>query len=1150
MGLMALSNLNRVFANRVHSRFPTRWRKDLAFRRLEALLLIAISVSFAAPGLVIDGHAVAQHPEAFEFIPPMPQFSTQAPELNFTIPFPVPRPSPVYGQISVLVIAVEFSDYNHTLSIEQVANQTIDRLNTYYNHVSYGIASVVGNVVGWIRVPHELSYYGADNGPFIDSGQNGEAYPDTWKLFRDAAPTVEKQVTITNYQKIVVLHAGYGEESSRKSDDIWSVTFIGQPVQTPQGTFNDFSIVPEFEATGLDTAGVYAHEFGHLLGLPDLYSKTVEEVGLWDVMARGAWNGKPPGSSPAEMLAWDRIFLGWITEQHILTLTKQSRTNATIDPIESPSSGFQAVKIQTPSQDSKHYYLVEVRQQVGFDTALPSSGVLITYIDETKSNPVKVIDAVQTTSTLSDAPFQVGQKYSDSQNNLVISIATANGSSFSVVVDTLAPSTDVAVESLTLDPPTVHPNNTASLLVRVANEGNLKAKPFLVNIYLNETLFASRQISLDAGEEQQIQLSWTPTTGGTYIFKVVLDSENVLSESNKENNTKILAVVVGYTLTLQLRPPGAGADLQWWITVNEVNQTYVGIGEFQIGLLPGSNTLEIQPLIYLNPSSRYVFKQWSDGVTSNSRVITLSSDMTLSVDFSLQFLLSLEPNGGITSMGGWYDSGTPVTITATSPSNVVNGQSRSIFLSWSGDIESNSTTMTVTMTRPYHMIANWKTQYYLNVQSPLAAAGAGWYDANARAVISLNSPVATGNGVRYVFVKWSGDLSGENQSQSIIMSGPKLVSALWATQYELKIESDYGHTTGAGWYEPGTQATFGVDTSVIDLSNDTRRVFTQWSGDASSNSQQGSVTMDGPKAIRADWRTQYLVALMTEGIRNGTVLTIVLNSEPYQVKVPETVKLWLDAGSSISFSTNATASVDFRRYVFQEWRNSTGSTIKSPQNILKPQKYTAVYQELSLFPCIIATVTYGSEVTPEVQFLRNFRDHLVLSTRAGSAFITVFNLWYYSFSPQVADFIVLHDTMRYPLRFALYPLLGILELSSATYSTFSFAPELAIAATGILASALIGLVYLTPANLLIVRLLRRKQVRGSHVLRGCSISLLVAVTMLLLGELIGSFLILAIATSVLVITTLISAPLLFSFELTSLDIGLKLRAKMKTPRQS
>ena len=1142
---MALSNLNRVVANRVHSRFPTRWRKELAFRRLEALLLIAIFVSPVAASYVTSEVATVAHERPYDLIPPMPQFSSEANALNFTIPYPVPRPAPVFGEVTVLVIAVEFSDYNHTITIEQVTNHTITQLNEYYSQISYGATSIVGKVVGWVRVPHRVSEYGTDNGPFIDD-QDGDGYPDSWHLLKDLIPIISKEVDVTAYEQIMIVHAGYGQESSRDQNDIWSVTYLSWPVVTPQRTFDRYAVIPESEARGLGTLGVCTHEFGHLLGLPDLYSTAMEQVGPWDLMARGAWNGNPPGSSPSEMIAWDRIFLGWITPNHILNLTQQTRVNATIDPIELPSPGLQAIRVQTPSQDRKHYYLVEVRQKIGYDKFLPSSGVLITYVDETKSNPVKVIDAVQTTSTLDDAAFQVGQKYSDIQNNLIVSIVSTNNSSYSIVVDTLAPSVDVAVETLTLNPPTVHPNVTASLDVQVANEGTLKAKAFFVAIYLNDTLFASRKISLNAGESQVIDLSWTPQNGGNYFFKVVLDPEKVLAENNRENNVMTLRVVVGYTLTLEIRPPSAGEDLQWWLIVNGNNETYVGVGDFQIGVLLGSNTLQIQPVIYLNPYSRFVFRQWSDGSVANPRAIQVSSDMSLGADFNAQYLLSLDPSGGAISGAGWYDLGTTAMVTATSPSNLVTDQSRLVFLSWSGDLQSNSPVLAVNMTRPYNLKADWKTQYYLNVQSPYAAVGAGWYDANVQAVISLSSPVAAGNGVRYLFVKWSGDLSGANQSQSIIMSGPKLVSALWATQYELKIESDYGHPSGAGWYDPGTQATFGVDTLIIDTANDTRQVFTQWSGDATGNSQQGTVTMDGPKTIRADWRTQYLVVFVTKGIRNGTVLTIVLNSDPHQVKVPETVELWLDAGSPISFSTNATASESFRRYVFQEWRNSTGGAIKSPQGVLKPEKYTAVYKELSLFPCIIATVTFGSEVTPEVQFLRNFRDHLVLSTRAGSAFMNAFNLWYYSFSPQVANFIVMHDTMRGPLRFVLYPLLGILELSSATYSTLSFAPELAITAAGILASALIGLLYLTPFSLLLVRLLRRKSARSFHVVKAYSISLLVAASALLLGELMGSSWILAIATSVLVLTTLISTPLLLSIELASLESRLRLLGRMKT----
>jgi M6 family metalloprotease-like protein len=1117
----------------------------LALRKLEALLVIVLFMNYASTGLATGAHtSTGTHQSAYEFVSPMPQFFNEAPSLNFTVPYPVPRPTAVVGKVNVLIIAVEFKGFNHTLSIEQVTNQTITQLDHYYSEVSYGTVSITGKVVGWIRLPYGMADYGADNGPFIDD-QEGHGYPDTWRLLRDALPIAEKEVNVADYQRVVVLHAGYGEESSGVADDIWSVTFMSWRIETPGGTVDRFSIVPEFEAHGLSTTGVYAHEFGHLLGLPDLYSTQAEEVGPWDLMARGAWNGKPRGSSPAEFTAWDRIFLGWITPEHIVNVTKQVRMNVTLGPIELASSGVQAIEVETSPQDSNHYYLVEVRERIEFDTALPSSGVLITYVDETKSTPVRVIDAVQTSSTLDDATFQVGQKYTDSKNSLVISVGNTNGSSYSVVVDTTSPSPDVVVRSLTVNPQTVHPNDTASVSVVIANEGTLNAKPFLVNLYLNDTLFLSRQIALNVGQVQEMQSTWTPAKPGVYIFKAVVDPENVLQQASKENRTKVLTVVVGHSLTLEMRPPGAGANTQWWLVVNGVNQTLVGIGKFQFGVVLGTNTLQIQPIIYLGPDSRCVFRQWSDGSVSNPRTIQVSTDISLSPDFSEQFLLSLRPSGGSTSPGGWYDSGSPVTVSATSPSSVADRQSRLVFEKWSGDIDSNSTSIIINMTRPYQIIANWKIQYYLYVESPYNTLGEGWYDADTQAVVSLSSTIAAENGTRHVFVQWAGDLSGVDTSKTVTMSGPKHVSAVWVEQYELKIESEYGHTNGAGWFHPGTKATFIVDTPIIDAGNGTRRVFRGWSVDAAGTDPQSAIVMDDPKMVRANWGTQYQLIFTTLGIRNGTTLTITVDGQPYKIKVPETVILWHDAGSPVSFSSNATLAESFRRYVFQEWRNSTGAPVTSAQDVFEPEAYTAVYKEGSMFPCIIATVTFGSEASPEVEFLRNFRDRLVLSTRAGSAFMTVFNLWYYSFSPQVANFIASHETTRSPIRIALYPLIDILELSSGTYSALAFSPELAIVAAGVLASALIGLVYLTAIDLYVVRLLSRKRISGIHVVKAFSVSCLFALVALVLGELTGSFELLAVASSTVVLTMLASMPLFFSFLLMRLGRSLAFLIRMK-----
>ena len=98
--------------------------------------------------------------------------------------------------------------------------------------------------------------------------------------------------------------------------------------------------------------------------------------------------------------------------------------------------------------------------------------------------------------------------------------------------------------------------------------------------------------------------------------------------------------------------------------------------------------------------------------------------------------------------------------------------------------------------------------------------------------------------------------------------------------------------------------------------------------------------------------------------------------------------------------------------------------------------------------CFIATATFGSELSPEVQILRHFRDDLLMKTRTGSSFLLVFNAWYYSFSPYVADYLNNHATTRTLMKGVLYPLIGFLFLASEMFKALSAYPELAAATSG------------------------------------------------------------------------------------------------------
>ena len=78
--------------------------------------------------------------------------------------------------------------------------------------------------------------------------------------------------------------------------------------------------------------------------------------------------------------------------------------------------------------------------------------------------------------------------------------------------------------------------------------------------------------------------------------------------------------------------------------------------------------------------------------------------------------------------------------------------------------------------------------------------------------------------------------------------------------------------------------------------------------------------------------------------------------------------------------------------------------------------------------CLIATATYGSELAPQVQQLREIRDNTLLQTNSGSTFMSVFNQFYYSFSPTIADWERENLVFKETVKLAITPLLTSLSI--------------------------------------------------------------------------------------------------------------------------
>ena len=80
--------------------------------------------------------------------------------------------------------------------------------------------------------------------------------------------------------------------------------------------------------------------------------------------------------------------------------------------------------------------------------------------------------------------------------------------------------------------------------------------------------------------------------------------------------------------------------------------------------------------------------------------------------------------------------------------------------------------------------------------------------------------------------------------------------------------------------------------------------------------------------------------------------------------------------------------------------------------------------------CLIATASFGSELAPQVQMLRETRDNILLQTRSGTTFMTAFNQFYYTFSPTVAEWERQNAIFKEIVKTTITPLIATLSILS------------------------------------------------------------------------------------------------------------------------
>ncbi len=292
--------------------------------------------------------------------------------------------APSTGTIQVAFILSDFEDQAYQDDHDQdyfddLAFGETDSMSDYFDEVSRGQLNVEGTVYGPYTLDGDAADYGTENSEFV----------------RDSVEIADDDIDFRDYDAVVVVHSGPGEESSGNSDDIWSVHWPSISISTDDNGYviRKISQVPEYQTVSgqNNPLGVWCHEFGHEIGLPDLYDTDGSSGGIgdWGVMASGGWGNN--GETPTYLSAWSRYWLGWV-EPIVVT---DDVDNLVLKPIETDGDVY-LLPIPGDWANSKQYYLLENRQQMKYDTYLPGEGLLIWHIDE------EVIDSNWNSNTVND----------------------------------------------------------------------------------------------------------------------------------------------------------------------------------------------------------------------------------------------------------------------------------------------------------------------------------------------------------------------------------------------------------------------------------------------------------------------------------------------------------------------------------------------------------------------------------------------------------------------------------------------------------------------------------------------------------------------------------------------------------------------------
>ena len=307
---------------------------------------------------------------------------------------------PAKGERRIPIILVEFQDKRFSNTRDKIISAMLTgekSVGQYFIDQSNGEYSPVFDVYGIYTLSQNREYYGGRNGTVKDKGI-GWMVTEACQMAAAEGVSFKPYDTNNDYycDVVIIIYAGVGEAqaSTTHPEAVWPCNWTldaakyysrggngafcpnsGDPYVDHFAVFNELHGSNDNTKT-IDGIGTFVHEFGHCLGLPDLYDTGNSDyygMGNWDIMCLGCY--LDDGYTPVGYSAYEKVFMDWVK-----FIRPEANTHYTLPVWNQKNKDTDQAVCITSDLNKNEYFIFENRRRQGWDCYLPAQGIMVTHV--------------------------------------------------------------------------------------------------------------------------------------------------------------------------------------------------------------------------------------------------------------------------------------------------------------------------------------------------------------------------------------------------------------------------------------------------------------------------------------------------------------------------------------------------------------------------------------------------------------------------------------------------------------------------------------------------------------------------------------------------------------------------------------------------